>query len=727
MLALYRSGRQAVALAAFRTARSALLDELGLDPSPRLQALERAILSQDEALEVSSARRVAPSNVPAPPNALVGRERELKELVDLCRADDIRLVTLTGPGGVGKTRLAVAVAAASTESFDGRVYFVDLAPVRDPQLVLAALADPLEIRETGPRTLRDALVGHLRGVRVLLVVDNFEQVQAAATLVGDLLAAAPTLTVLVTSRTRLRLAGEQEYAVQPLPRDDALALFAARAHAVRATAKIDESPAVELCRRLDHLPLAIELAAARTRLLSPSALLERLDRRLEVLGEGPRDLPARQRTLRATLDWSYDLLGPAEQATFERLAVFVAGCSVKAAEAVTDASLESLEALVDGSLAVERGGRIEMLATMREYGLERLAARGELDEVRRRHATYLAELAAHADTQIDSSDQGRWFDELELEHDDLRAALAWAIDRPEPELALRIAADSGWFWFVRGHLTDGRRWLEASLALTAPSATEPRAKALMRLGALAEAQGDYPAAAGAYEGAVVLQSTLGDAQRLVAARTNLGNIAYYRREYERAAALYEESLEEARRADDELGIAALLCNLALVRVTQGRPEEGKELLDESLILARRLDDPYGVANVLQALGAALADLGQLDAAAAALRESLELFHTLDERTETAVTLEELAGVAAESEPEAATALLGAARAIRDAIHAAPTGPNDDRSARTLERIRACLSDAEVERALADGRATPPAALAEIVLARLEARSASSRA
>jgi len=716
---LYRSGRQADALDAFRRARSVLLDELGLDPSPRLQALERAILSQDEALAAPTADPMPPSNLPTPRDDLIGRERELGELIELQRADEVRLVTLTGPGGVGKTRLATAAATAAAASFAGHAYFADLGAIRDPGGVLAALGEPFELREEGPRTLRDALVARLRGRQVLLVVDNFEQVQAAAPVVADLLAAVRGLTVVVTSRVRLRLSGEHEYAVQPLAGDDAVALFGARARAVRGNVEIDATAAARLCDRLDGLPLAIELAAARTRLLSPEALLERLDRRLDSLGEGARDLPARQRRLRATLDWSHELLSADEQAAFARLAVFVGGCSVESAEAVTGAALETLEALVDSSLVFERGGRLEMLATMREYAAERLDERGELLDFRRRHALHVAELAERIEAWSIESDEARWYDLLEREHDNVRAALEWSVDaRDPPELALRIAAASAWFWFVRGHFRDGRRWLEAALSSAGDAPDSLRGKAFIRLGALGEAEGDYPRAAEAYAESARVRSEIGDVAGVVAARTNLANVAYYLREFEDAVVLYEESLESARGAGDTLGVAALLCNLALVHLSQGRARVARTLLEESLALARSLDAPYGVAHVLQALGATLADEGEVGAATDALGESLDLFASLEARREAAVTLEEIAALAAGFDLESAAALLGAAQAMRDGIGAAPTGPQEDRSARTRAQIRDRLGPSRLDRALADGRSTPPFALAEVVLAQL---------
>ena len=691
MVALYRSGRQADALAQYREFRSALVEDLGIDPTPRIQALERAILNQDDAIAAPApTRRSRQAHAPPPPpTPLVGRLTELAELAELLCRPDVRLVTATGPGGAGKTRLALAVGEVLGPAFADGVAFVPLAPIRDARLVTAAVAEPLGIQEGSALRLQDAILDQLRDHELLLILDNFEQVIAAAPFVSELLAAAPAVKVLVTSRARLQLAAEHEFAVPQLEAEDAVALFEARARAVnpRWSAGEDTGAVEALCAQLDRLPLAIELAAARTKLLAPEVMLRRLEPRLALLDSGPRDAPERHRTLRATIDWSYDLLDDAERDAFERLAVFAGGCTVESAEAVTGASLSTLGSLLDKSLLVERGGRIELLETIREYALDRLESQDESERTRRRHAEHVVELVEAAALDLGGPLAAGALATLAREHDNVRAALEWALSRREAEIALRLVAGAGWFWFVRGHLSDGRRWTEAALALAEDAPPAERAVALMRVGALAEGQGDYAAARGAYTDAATIRGELGDDVGAASALNNLANVAYFERDYAFAGRLYEANLLAARSGADEIGLASTLCNLGLVRLAEQRYDEARRLLEESHSIAEMLGDPHGAAIVRQCLGVALLEVGETEAAAELLADALRLHLELDERAYLADTLEEIARVAvASGSAIPAARMLGAADALRREIGAAPAGPQSDRRERTVAAL-----------------------------------------
>jgi predicted ATPase/DNA-binding SARP family transcriptional activator len=429
MLALYRSGRQAEALVAYRDAREQLVEKLGIEPGDELRALERAVLAHEPTLAgLSSVDADAPiPGLPIPATPLVGRTKELDEAGRLLRAH--RLVTLTGAGGSGKTRLAIQLAADAAAEFPDGVFWVPLQALRDPELVL-----PTITRAVGAN---DAVVEPLRDRRLLLVLDNFEQLLDAAARLGELLGRLPDLKLLVTSREPLHIAAEYEYPVAPLREREAVTLFMQRATAMKPDFAYDDS-IVEICRRLDCLPLALELAAARVKALSVGDLLTRLDRRLPILVGGPQDAPERQRTLRATIAWSYELLTSDEQRLFARLSVFVGGCTLEAAEEVCEAHVDTITALIDKSLLRREGERYSMLETIGEYAVERLEERGELDDLRRRHAEHYVDRARSVEHLIRSPQAAALLDRLEHDHGNLRAALAW-FSRGDANRALRLA------------------------------------------------------------------------------------------------------------------------------------------------------------------------------------------------------------------------------------------------------------------------------------------------
>lgn len=612
--------------------------------------------------------------LPAQATALIGRQREVQALCDLVRHDGVRLVTLTGPGGIGKTRLALQVAADLTAAFADGVHFVNLAPVSDPELVVTTIAQVLGVREAEGRPLAQELSVYLRSKHVLLVLDNFEQVVAAALLVGELLAAAPGLKVLVTSREPLHLAGEHEYAVPPLlvpdpqslPLPECLAeyeavqLFLARAQRVKADFAVtsESAPAIAtICHRLDGLPLAIELAAARVKLLSPHALLARLDQRLTLLTGGARDAPVRQQTMRATIDWSYQLLDAGEQLLFARFGVFVGGCTLEAAEAVcnTDGGLpvdvlEGTSALVDKSLVKQGAGaagepRFTMLETIRAYALEHLAASGEETAARHAHLAYYLALAEAAEPHLSGAGQERWLQHLETEHDNLRQALHWSLEQGDATTALRLGGALWRFWYVRSHLGEGRRWLEQALEVSQGAAASLRLKALLGAGLLTHYLGDFSRAGGLFGDSLALARQLDDQAGIAEALKGLALVARNGGNYAAARAMYTEALALLRPLGDRGAIAHALAYQAAAAWTQADYGAARSLAEEGLALYRELGDRQGIATAANIRGY-VAAAEHDDATAHALQsESLLLYRQLGDRRGSAKALNGLSEVA----------------------------------------------------------------------------------
>jgi len=618
--------------------------------------------------------------VPAPLTALIGREGDVAEAARLLRETGVRLLTLTGPGGVGKTRLSLRVTAELAPDLADGVVSVALAAIRDPALVLPTIAWALGVRDVDDDAL--ASVSAALGERnVLLLLDNFEQVVSAGPSISALLAACPRLVVLVTSREALRLRGERELPVPPLalPADAhrsldevaryaAVDLFVQRAQAAnsRFALNVENAPIIaEICRRLDGLPLAIELAAALIRLLPPRQLLTRLAHRLRVLVGGARDLPTRQRTMRDTVAWSYELLSVSEQALFDLLSVFEGGCSLEAAEAVSAGAnaedgvdvLQGVIALLGKSLLRARDtadgeARVDMLETVREYGLERLVVTGRDEPVRTAHALYYLSLAEEAEPELRGAGQVEWLVRLDTEQDNVRAALEWTWRRGNVATGLRLAAALGRFWSVRGHLHEGRGWLERLLdrasvdGMVVPAVpTLVRARALNAAGALAWSQGDCARATALCEAGLALYRELDDREGVALALNNLGFVAVDQGDFARATALLTESLDLYRRLDDTWGIAQTLGDLGVVAAQQGDLARATRLLEQSLPLRRQVGDKRGIAVTLSNLGGVAADAGDYRRAEALYQENVTLARALGNKRGIALSLNSLGDVA----------------------------------------------------------------------------------
>lgn len=616
------------------------------------------------------------NNLPVQPTAFIGREREVEAACALLRRPNTRLLTLTGPGGVGKTRLGLQVAAEALHEFRNGAFFVPLAPVIAPDLVIPTVAKILGVQETENRPTLDSLKEYLHDSELLLVLDNFEHLVPAAAQVADLLSTSQRVKALVTSREGLHLRGEQQFPVPSLALPDrkhpesvrrltsyeAVRLFVERAQAVKVDFAVSEQNAdavVEICHRLDGLPLAIELAAARVNVFSPQAMLARLEHRLAVLTGGPRDLPARQQTLRQAIAWSYELLIPAEQALYRRLAVFVGGCTLESAEAVIGVEeagagldvVDGIASLVDKSLLRrdERGDaepRFRMLETIRDYALERLIEAGESDRFHRRHADGCLTLAEQAEPGLIGPRQAAWLDRLEEDHDNLRAALSWFARHGPVDQGLRLGAALRRFWRARGYITEGRERMSALLSLPgAQGRTASRAKAVHAAGWLAREQGDYGDARGLFEESLDIYRGLDDPRGIGWALVDLGFLTRYEGDYVAARSLLEESLGLMKRVGDTEGIAASLGNLGLIARDQGDPNGAEARLEESLALWRELGDQVGFGWALTALGMVARAQGRLDAARARLEESLAVWRELGDRQNIANVLATMAGLA----------------------------------------------------------------------------------
>ncbi|MGI9068856.1 MAG: protein kinase domain-containing protein [Pyrinomonadaceae bacterium] len=742
------------------------------------RSAQRGISSGPTAIGHSSPGETAvnvPNNLPIQLTPLIGRNAEALAVKKQLRREDVRLLTLTGPGGTGKTRLCLQVAADLLGDFPDGVFFVALAAINDPNLVASAIAQTLGVKEVAGSPLMERLKDYLRERQMLLAIDNFEQVVAAAPLLAGLLNSARSLKVLMTSRSALRITGEHEFAVPPLAlpspgppvtlatlrRYAAVELFVERATAVKPDFALtdDNAPAVaEICARLDGLPLAIELAAARIKVLPPRALLARLESRLKLLMGGARDLPSRQQTMRGAIAWSYELLNDGEKKLFRRLSVFVGGCELEAAESVCIEAgdleidlLDGVASLIDKSLlqqkeVVNDEPRFTMLETITEYGLEQLTASLEAEELRRRHADFFRKLAEKAETELLGAQQDRWLDQLEIEHGNFRAAMRWAEENSEAEIGLRLTGALWRFWEMRGHLVEGRERLSALLSLAGGS-TKTRIKALYAAGVLADSQCDYPAARALfqenlelyrkigdkwgiansannlgivalrqddyatarslYEESLTIWREVGNQSAVALSLSNLGNVADMRGDYIAAHAYYQESLEVFKQLQDARGVALSLGHMGDVALHQREYDSARNLYDKSLAILMEIGDKRGVASLLTDMGDLACERGDYNAARPFYEEALVIFGELGDVRGIAQLFEACARMAgARGRAERALRLAAAAATLR-AEFGAPLSPDEESKLKcSLDLIRQTLGQAASGVAWTEGRAMP---------------------
>jgi predicted ATPase/serine/threonine protein kinase len=743
-----------------------------------------------------------PQNLPVPRTGFVGREKEVAVVKELLLRPDVRLVTVTGPGGIGKTRLAVRVASGLVARFPGGTHFVPLSALSDPDLIASVIVQTLGIREAAGQSALEILKGHLHGslrAPMLLVLDNFEQLVQAAPTVAELLAVGPNLKILVTSRAALHVYGEHEFPVPALalpdsrstpPLEDlsqyaAIALFVQRAVAAKPDFELDRGNAadvIEICARLDGLPLAIELAAARVKVLSPSSMRTRLASRLQLLTGGARDLPQRQQTLRAAIDWSHDLLSTAEQKLFRRLSVFVGGCTLEGAEAVCDTKgdlqldlqldlLDGMASMVDKSLVqqVEQAkgeSRFLMLETIREYALEKLKASGEESLTKRAQAAYCLVLAEEEATEQSGAERAEWVERFTSEHDNFRAALEWLTETGDAEWGLRLGTALFRFWEAREYLAEGRDWLGKLLRLAGSAVpTKARARALFAAGALAGEQGDYVSAdaligesqdiarqlgdktgvavslnalgvfardrddaaiaRGLFEESLALWRELGDQKAVARALSNLANVVKLQGDYDRARALHVECLSIFRGLGDRTGVAWSLDYQGDVERDRGDSAAAQTLYEQGLAIFREVDDRWGIGGTLADLGSLAREQGDYRTAHSMYRESIKCFQELDHKRGIARLLEYFACSAADQlEGERSLRLAGAAAALRQNI-GAPLAPAEQAKLEaSLDAARQALTDTVGTTAWLEGWALPAEKAIEEVLMP-EARSPSS--
>src|SRR6266478_2248699 len=778
-------------------------------PAPLCWAIERCLAKEPDKRYVSTrelARELAairdrfsekpamhvetrPTNLPVLRTGFVGREKEVAAAKELLLRQDVRLVTVTGPGGIGKTRLAVEVAGGLIEMFPGGIHFVPLSPLSDPGLIASVIVQTLGIREAGGQSPLEILKKNLQDslrAPMLFLLDNFEHLIQAAPTVAELLAAAPNLKILVTSRAALHLYGEHEFPVPPLALPDsrsmptveilsqcpAVALFVQRAAAAKPDFELNRenaSAVTEICARLDGLPLAIELAAVRVKVLSPSSMLTRLASRLQLLTGGSRDLPQRQQTLRAAMDWSYDLLDAAEQKLFRRFSVFVGGCTLEGAEAVCNTKgdldldlLDVMASMVDKSLAqqveqVKGESRFAMLETIREYALEKLEASKEEALTKRAHAAYCLVLAEEEATEQRGAEAGEWLERFASEHDNFRAALEWLTETGDMELGVRPGTALFRYWEIREYLAEGRDRLGRLLNLAGAAApTKLRMRALFAAGVLAGEQGDYASADALinesqdiahelgdktgvavslnalavfardrgdvatahvlFEASLGLWRELGDQKAVARALSNLANVLKLQGDYDRARPLYAECLSIFRGLGDRTGVAWSLNYQGDVARDQGDSAAAQALYEQGLVIFRELGDRWGIAGTLADLGSLAREKGTYPTARALYRESIKIFQELEHKRGIARLLECFAcSAVVQLEAERSLRLAGAAAALRQNIGAPLTPAEQAKLEASLHLARQALSNTVGVAAWLEGWTLPVEKVVEEVL------------
>jgi predicted ATPase len=776
---------------------------LAKDPEKRYTStreLARELAAIRDRFSEKPAKQVEtrPANLPLQRTGLVGRDKEVAAAKELLLREDVHLVTVTGPAGIGKSRLAVQVANELVEHFPGGTHFVPLSSLSDPELIPSAIVQAMGM-QAGGRSALQVLNENLRdpaGAPTLLLLDNFEHLMQAAPMVAGLLVMGPSLKIMVTSRAALHVYGEHEFPVPPLAMPDAqampslevlsqypaVALFVQRAIAVKPDFELTLESATtvaEICARLDGLPLAIELAAARVKVLSPSSMRTRLTSRLQLLTGGARDMPERQQTLRAAIDWSYDLLTPAEQKLFRRLAVFVGGCTLEGAEAVCDAKgdldldlLDGMASMVDKSLAqqVEPGqgeSRFVMLETIREYALEKLEVSGEGAVTNRAHAAYCLVLAEEQAADQSAAEGPEWIERLALEHDNFRAALEWLTETGDADWGLRLGTALFRFWEMREYLTEARGRLGGLLRLPGAAApTKARARALFCAGVLGVEQGDYtsadgllresleisrkledrqgaavclnalavnardqgdiPVARSLFEESLALWRESGDPRAVARSLSNLASIVKLQGDSDRTNSLYAECMSIFQGLGDRMGVAWSLNHQGDVARDQCDSAAARALYEQALAIFRELGDRWGIAGTLADLGSLAREQGNYFAATSLYRESIKLFQELDHKRGIARLLECFAGTAAvQLEAEASLRLAGAAAALRQNIGAPLTPAEQSKLEASLNQARQALSNTVGVTAWLEGWSLPVEKIIEEVLMP-EAASSSGR-